>query len=1177
VNCANCGTSNEPGRKFCGECGTRLSAACPACGVANPPGTKFCGECGTVLAETSSLPGMEVAAPSGAERRLVSVLFADLVGFTSRSEDRDPEETREFLSRYFDASREVIERYGGTVEKFIGDAVMAVWGVPTAHEDDAERAVRAALDLVASTDRLTDGGADLELRAGVLTGEAAVTVGATGQGMVAGDLVNTASRLQAVAPPGSVLVGESTQRAAAGAIVFEEAGEQLLKGKASPVPAWRAVQVVGRRGGAGRSGMLEPPFVGRDDELRLVKDLFHATTRERKPRLVSVIGQAGIGKSRLAWEFEKYIDGVTETAYWHIGRSPAYGEGISFWALAEMIRERAGIAETDDLETATARLNATLDQWVSDPAERRWVEPRLAGLLGLEELPAGEREELFAAWRTFFERIAQQDTVILVFEELQWADQGLLDFIEHMLTWSRTHPIFVLALTRPELLERRPGWGSGVRNAASIVLEPLPAEAMQQLLLGLVPGLPQQAARAIVDRSEGIPLYAVETVRMLLDRGQLRSAKTGYTVEGPIDRLAVPETLRALIAARLDAIGADERATLADAAILGQSFTMPGLAGVSGLAADELQPRLDRLVAHELLRRDDDPRSPERGQYQFVQALVREVAVESLARADRRAKHLAAARFLEGLGEDELAGVLASHYLEAYRATPAGPEAEALEAQARIALRAAAERAAALHSHAGALKYLEDALPITHDPAEEAALHERAAAAAGAAAMPGAVDHAGRAVALYGEVGDADGVLRATTLLAHLHLNGGHGREALAVLEPAVAGDIQASPEAGAALAELARAQWLDGRVEESIVTVDRALSAAAPRRQTGVIAAALVNRAGALSAQGRIDEPEAMLRGAIAIADRDGHVFTSLRARNNLLATTGEDLPYSDYLPLIHEALDRARRFGLGGWVEALLVNGVVDAGLWTGDWASADAALVELNDMRLTRYGSGFAPAIRGAMAAFRGDDRAAIAEWEAADPFFSTMDTAPQVASAGALRAATSLGRGDWEHALSEAMNSMTIDYNSWTAEVAAISTAAAGSPSLTELERQFSAASKPSRMSACVGSHLEALVALNAANWSAARSGYQAARRGYAELEFPFVRSLVGLEFEAYLASRFDDAAQAGREAEEFFTSVGANPYPARYRNAFRGTPAPPTLGTPTAAPLAAVAVDAEQPA
>ncbi|HEX9634355.1 MAG TPA: AAA family ATPase, partial [Candidatus Limnocylindria bacterium] len=979
-----------------------------------------------------------------------------------------------------------------------------------------------------------------------------------------------------VAPPGSVLVGESTQRAAAGAIVFEEAGEQLLKGKASPVPAWRAVQVVGRRGGAGRSGMLEPPFVGREDELRLVKDLFHATTRERKPRLVSVIGQAGIGKSRLAWEFEKYIDGVTETAYWHIGRSPAYGEGISFWALAEMIRERAGIAETDDPETATARLSATLDQWVTDPAERRWVEPRLAGLLGLEELPAGEREELFAAWRTFFERIAEQNTVILVFEELQWADQGLLDFIEHLLTWSRAHPIFVLALTRPELLERRPAWGSGVRNAASIVLEPLPAETMQQLLLGLVPGLPQQAVRAIVDRSEGIPLYAVETVRMLLDRGQLRSAKNGYTVEGTIDRLAVPETLRALIAARLDAIGAEERATLADAAILGQSFTMPGLAGVSGLAADELQPRLDRLVGHELLRRDDDPRSPERGQYQFVQALVREVAVESLARADRRAKHLAAARFYETLGEDELAGVLASHYLEAYRATPAGPEAEALEAQARIALRAAADRAAALHSHAGALKYLEDALPITHEPAEEAALHERAGAAAAAAILPGAFRHVRRAVALYGDVGDTDGVLRATTLLAHLMVNDGHGREALEVLEPAVVGAIEASPEAGAALAELARAQWLEGRIEESIVTADRALSAAAPRRQTGVIAAALVNRAGALSSLGRIDEPEAMLRGAIAIADRDGHVFTSLRARNNLLATTGEDLPYSDYVPLIKEALDRARRFGHGFWVEGFLVNGMVDAGLWSGDWASVDAALAEISDLRRSKYGSGFGPATRGALAAFRGDDRAATADWETAEPYFSTIDTTPQVASAGALRAVTALGRGDWEHALSDAMSSASLNYNSATFEVAAVSAGAAGSPSLTELDR-LSSANSPSRMSACVGSHLEALVALSAGNWSSARSGYQAARRGYAELENRFLRSLVGLEFEAYLGSRFEDARTAGREAEEFFTSVGAGSFPARYRNAFRGTPAPPTLETPTAAPLAAVAVDVEQPA
>ncbi|HEV7200286.1 MAG TPA: adenylate/guanylate cyclase domain-containing protein, partial [Candidatus Limnocylindria bacterium] len=636
------------------------------------------------MAAPAAIAGAEQPGPS-AERRLVSVLFADLVGSTTLAEDRDPEETRNLLTRYFDTASEVIARYGGTVEKFIGDAVMAVWGVPVAHEDDAERAVRAALDLVSSVGTIIDQGQPLQVRAAVLTGEAAATIGAAGQGIVAGDLVNTASRLQSLAPPGTVLVGESTHRATAEAIAYEEAGEQLLKGKSSPIPAWRAVSVLGMRGGAGRRSALEAPFVGRDEELRLVKDLFHATIREQKPRLVTIVGQAGIGKSRLGWEFEKYIDGVTIDAYWHSGRSPSYGEGISFWALAEMVRERAGIAESDSVEEAATKLSACLDEWLTDAEERRWVQPRLAGLLGLDEMPTGQRDELFAAWRTFFQRIAERDPVILVFKDLHWADAGLLEFIEHLLSWSKTHPIYVLAMTRPDLFERHPAWGSGVRNATTVSLEPLTEAAMADLLRGLAPGLPEDAVTAIVARAEGVPLYAVETVRMLIDRGQLEASDGGYALTAPIDRLAVPETLHALVAARIDANAPEDRSLLADGAVLGQSFTAAAMAGMGGRDLEMVEPGLDRLVQRELLIRDDDPRSPERGQYRFVQAVVREVAYETLSKADRRNRHLAAARYYEALGDDELAGVLASHYLEALRSTPAGPEADALAAQARIA------------------------------------------------------------------------------------------------------------------------------------------------------------------------------------------------------------------------------------------------------------------------------------------------------------------------------------------------------------------------------------------------------------------------------------------------------------------------------------------------------------
>ena len=349
VTCGVCGQPNEAGRKFCGECGSPLALACSACGSANAPGTKFCGECGSPLGDADVSAARSAPPASVAERRLVSVLFADLVGFTSASEARDAEDTRELLTRYFDSSRQIVERYGGVVEKFIGDAVMAVWGAPVANEDDAERAVRAALELVAAVPALDPA---LQARAGVLTGEAAVTLGAQGQGMVAGDLVNTASRIQSAAEPGMVLVGEATRRAAEAAVAFEDAGTFELKGKGEPVSLWRALRVVAARGGEGRSAGLEAAFVGRDRELRLLKDVFHATAEEGHSHLLSVVGVAGIGKSRLAWEFEKYVDGLVDEAWWHRGRCLSYGEGVAYWALAEMIRMRARITDDEPADSA---------------------------------------------------------------------------------------------------------------------------------------------------------------------------------------------------------------------------------------------------------------------------------------------------------------------------------------------------------------------------------------------------------------------------------------------------------------------------------------------------------------------------------------------------------------------------------------------------------------------------------------------------------------------------------------------------------------------------------------------------------------------------------------------------------------------------------------------------------
>ncbi len=545
---------------------------------------------------------MPLTTPAGsgtAERRLVSVLFADLVAFTEYSEGRDPELVRDTLTRYFEATRHTIEHHGGHVEKFIGDAVMAVWGAQRANEDDPERAVRAALEVTEAVRNLGEG---LQARVAVLTGQAAVTVGATDQGMVAGDLVNTAARLQAAAPPSTVLVGEATMHAASGAIAFEEAGEQVLKGKDTPVAAWRALRVVGDRGGRSRGEGLEPPFVGREVELRLLKDLLHQIGDEQRPRLISITGPGGIGKSRLAWEFEKYLDGLVENVYWHRGRAPSYGEGVTFWALGEMVRKRAGLLETDDEETTRQRLHETVEEWVPDQKDRDWVEPALLTLLGLEPPPAGGREILFAAWRIFFERIAQRGTTVLLFEDLQWADGGQLDFIDHVMEWARGVPLLVVTLARPDLLERRPGWGTGARSFNAIGLEPLTDANMSDLLRGLVPEMPPAAIETILARADGIPLYAVETVRMLVADGRLLAADDGtFRPAGDLGELAMPDSLRALIASRLDALGDDDRALLQDAAVLGKTFAADALAAIYGQDLAELEPRLRALSRRELL------------------------------------------------------------------------------------------------------------------------------------------------------------------------------------------------------------------------------------------------------------------------------------------------------------------------------------------------------------------------------------------------------------------------------------------------------------------------------------------------------------------------------------------------------------------------------------------------
>jgi class 3 adenylate cyclase/tetratricopeptide (TPR) repeat protein len=940
--------------KFCVECGTPMSEACPNCGTPTVAGHKFCGVCGfrlgagepagvsaLVAGSVRTLPAATPVGALGTERRLVTVLFADLVGFTTLAEGRDAEAVRDLLSRYFETSSEIVRRYGGTVEKFIGDAVMAVWGTPVAHEDDAERAVRSALDLVAAIAQLGAdlGTPDLRARAGLLTGEAAVNRAAIDQGMVAGDLVNTASRLQTVAAPGTVLVGEATMRAAAGAVVFEAAGEHDLKGKVAPVAAWRALRVVSQVRGRGRADVLEPPFVGRETEYRLIRELFHATGRERRARLVSLTGQAGIGKSRLGWEFNKYIDGLAETVMWHEGRSPSYGEGVAFWALGEMVRKRAGLKESDDEATTRSRVAEMLVEYVREPAERAFVEPAVLALLGVVPAPAGGRDALFTAWRTLFERVSEEGTVAMVFEDLHWADDGLLDFLEHLLEWSRNHPIYVVTMARPELLDRRPTWGSGQRNGTSLPLGPLSDDEIRAMLTGMVPGLPESAISTILGRADGIPLYAVETIRMLVADGRLVADPDGrFRPVGDLGSLDVPSSLRGLIAARLDALTPENRALVADGSVLGKTFAPAALAEVRGEDLATLETRLRELDRLEILELETDPRSPERGQYGFVQSLIREVAYGTLSKRDRRAKHLAAARYFESLGEDELVGALATHYLAAWEAVPEGDEGAAVAIQARIALRAAADRAMALGSPVQALAHLALASELPgDDPAETADLRERAGEAAQVAGRYEAMqDHYRAAVELRRGLGDQDALAFALAGLGNALARGAQRDQALEVLE---AGLAEVPDASGAGLVQLLRhlgntLNRVDRR-EEGTAVLERMLTLAERLGLREAVLDGLIAKSSNFNPLGRLIEATVLAEGARRAAEAAGHPRLALMALTQQTAIEGDESP-SRAVGLSREAAALARRLGDTNQLAMAILNGT-DAALHTGDWAWA------------------------------------------------------------------------------------------------------------------------------------------------------------------------------------------------------------------------------------------------
>lgn len=620
-------------------------SACQSCGAENPEGASFCNRCGAALAR----------APRGQqeERRIVTVLFADMAGFTARAEQLDPEDVRAILDRYYARLRGEIESFGGTVEKFIGDAVVAVFGAPVAHGDDPERAMRAAFSVCEAVAEMNaaDPELNLEIRVAVNTGEVIVSVTRTElhEGMIAGDVVNTASRLQGAAPSNGILVGEDTYRATRGLFDYQPVEPLVVKGKSAPVRAWVAIAP---RGAPGERQLSKVPMLGRVHELAALQRIFDTVIAERRPHLVTVFGDAGLGKTRLAAEFADRIMG--ESASILRGRSLPYGASTPYGPFTQHVKQFADIFASDDLRSAHQKLQAALAE-VMAPADAGEVAEHLELLTGLTTSgEVADRQILFRTARRFAEVIASRRPTVLVFEDLHWADSGTLDLLETLATRIRDVPLMFLALARPDLLLTRPSWGGGLPAYTALSLEPLGPEDSTELAARLLQRrVRDHHEQRVVATAEGNPLFIEELASAAIEQPGSIGAN-------------LPTTIRELVSARIDGLPPGERTALFDAAVVGKVFWR-GALEVMGTDAGELSDALDTLEARDLIRHE--PRSWIEGedQFAFKHAVIRDVAYATLPRARRRQLHAVVATFIEQSTGDAAATAtaLAQHWREA--------------------------------------------------------------------------------------------------------------------------------------------------------------------------------------------------------------------------------------------------------------------------------------------------------------------------------------------------------------------------------------------------------------------------------------------------------------------------------------------------------------------------------
>jgi class 3 adenylate cyclase/tetratricopeptide (TPR) repeat protein len=901
---------------------------------------------------------MDTHPSMAAERKIVSVLFVDLVGFTSRSDSADPEDVQATLRPYHARVKQEIERFGGTVEKFVGDAVMAVFGAPVGHEDDAERAVRSALRITQAITELNEEhpGIDLSIRAAVNTGEAVVMLEARperGEAMVTGDVVNTASRLQQVAPVGGVVVGEITHRATGSAIDFEELSPVTVKGKAEPLLIWRAAGERSRY--AAEIERTPTPFVGREDDLAVLQQAHARTLRESSVQLITITGEPGVGKSRLIGEFFRWVDAQQVLVHWRHGRCLPYGEGITFWALGEIVKAQAGILESDGPEEAGRKLSVAVDASIEDVSDRDWVRARLAPLVGVaaDVAPTGQ-EESFTAWRSFLEAVAAGRPLVLVTEDLHWADPAMLQFVEHLVDWATGVPLLVICSARPELYERLPGWGGGKRNSTTISLSPLSTRDTATLVAALLSTavLPAETQSVLLERCGGNPLYAEEFVRMLMDRGVLEQRGPAVQIAPDVD-IPVPESVQALIAARLDTLPPPRKALLHDASVVGKVFWSGAVVSMGGRDEQEVREGLHELARKELVRPVRRSSIEGHEEYAFWHILVRDVAYGQIPRAARADKHRAAAEWIESIAGDRVedhAEILAHHYeqgVELARAARATDERAGLEERALRFLVMSGNRAFQLDP-AKAETYYRRALELLPrgQPARGRILLQAARAEGERGLHAEAERDFEEAISELETGGDLTGAGEAHARLARTAWRRGDTARARALAEEAVRRLEQepTGPELANAYNEVGALSMLAGLSEQAVTYANRAIDVSDELGLQGPAVRALETRGVSRVELGEVEAGLADLQKALSMGQQLGLGYETATGYGNLAWALLEVEGPRASLGLLREGAEFAHRRGLAFmamWLKSSQATELFLLGEWDETLQVADETL--------------------------------------------------------------------------------------------------------------------------------------------------------------------------------------------------------------------------------------------